>query len=85
MNENETRTEKKMTGKEKAKAMLKALENGATIVIATYTKAWQIDKNTADKFARVGRPIFKGDTKSLYMAQGKGYVCIDFCSIKAYK
>ena len=57
---------------------------GRTVVIGTHYKAWEINKRTFDRFDKAGSQLFKTDTKSLYMARGKNWDCIDYCSIRAY-
>ena len=60
-----------------------ALASGKTICVATSTRVTMVTPKIAAQFAAAGRPIFRASDKSLYMAVGRRYDCIDYCSITA--
>lgn len=74
-----------MDAQKRYDAIMQALKDGCTIVIATYLKGFSVTQKTVNKFDAAGIPLFKVNGNSLYMARGKHYDCIDYCSIKAYK
>jgi hypothetical protein len=65
--------------------MIEWINNGGTVVIANYLHAWQVTKKTLDRFEKAGMTFFKIKNNELFVANGKKYVCIDGCAIKAYK
>lgn len=55
------------------------IAQGLTVMVATNWKATQITPKTAAKFEAANHPLFKiGSDGCLYMAEGKGYVCIAY-------
>ena len=53
-----------------------ALQAGKTVVVSTYTRAWQFDKRHADSF--------RATKSGLYMRRGKHWDCIDGASVRIY-
>ena len=78
MTSNDTKT----TAQEKLDRILAGLSQGCVLYVTTYTKCIRITQRHVDKWAAAGRPLLKVTGNSLYMAVGKGYDCIDFCSIR---
>ena len=68
--------------KTEIKDLMEEIKNGKTVYISNYTHCWKITQKTVDRFLAVGRDILKQNGKSLYMSSGRGYVCVDGCSIK---
>ena len=61
--------------------MLDALATGKTVRVATAWRVTDITPKIAKKFADAGFPVFRASDKSVYMAVGRRYDCIDFCKI----
>jgi len=70
-----------MNSKDKVQAIIKALESGKTIFVNTYTRSTKITPTTFKKWNAAGHTLFKADDKSMYMASGNKFVCIDYCQI----
>ena len=70
-----------MTAQEKADRLYAVLAAGKTVDIATQTRTTRVTQKHVRSWAQSGRPLFKADSKSLYMACGKRYDCIDYCQI----
>jgi flagellar biosynthesis/type III secretory pathway chaperone len=68
-----------MTPQEKIDRILEAVESGKTVYISTATKNTKIDKKAIERFKKANAILFKADEKSMYMASGKKFVCIDYC------
>jgi len=62
--------------------MLDALATGKTVRVATAWRVTDVTPKIAKKFADAGCPIFRASDKSIYMAAGRRYDCIDFCKIE---
>ena len=74
------------TGKEKIDWVNEQINNGATVVIATMTKAWNVSAKDVKRFKKAGYDLFKvGSDGSAYMRFGKRWDCIDGCAFKAFK
>jgi len=58
-----------------------ALNSGKSVSVSTAFRTTRITPKTAQQFANAGRPIFRASEKSLYMAVGRRYDCIDYCQI----
>lgn len=58
-----------------------SLDSGKTVYISTALRTTKVTPKTAQQFMKVGRPIFRASDKSLYMAVGRRYDCIDYCQI----
>lgn len=58
-----------------------AIEAGKTIYVSNYMHTWKVSPKTWAKFEAIGKPVFKVVDDSLYMASGKGYVCVNGCRI----
>lgn len=71
----------KKTAAETLAWMLDALATGKTVRVATAWRVTDITPKIAKKFADAGHPIFRASDKSIYMAVGRRYDCIDFCKI----
>ena len=71
----------KKTAAETLAWMLDALATGKTVRVATAWRVTDITPKIAKKFADAGCPIFRASDKSIYMAVGRRYDCIDFCKI----
>ena len=72
----EIERQKIMPAPEKLDKMLEFLKSGGVLVLATYTKATQIEQKHIDKWNKSGRPLLKlGNSQNkIYMAEGKNYV-----------
>lgn len=68
-----------MTPAEKVERLFTLLKEGKTLYISTTLRATRVTQKHVDKWEAAGRPLFKADGKSMYMASGKKYVCIDYC------
>ena len=75
--------ENEMTAQEKMAKILEVLQSGKTVYIQTALRVTKVSAKDAEKFAAINRPLFKADTKSLYISAGNRYDCIDFCKITA--
>lgn len=71
-----------MNAKEKVEKLLDLIERGATVIFSTYTRGYKIDKKTVSRFSAAGIPVLKATEKSIFMASGKKYLCMDFCAIR---
>ncbi len=60
-----------------------SLDSGKTVYVSTALRTTKVTPKTAQQFTEVGRPIFRASNKSLYMAVGRRYDCIDYCQITA--
>lgn len=60
-----------------------ALASGKTIYVSTALRHIKVTPKTAAQFAAANHPLFKASNKSLYMAVGRRYDCIDYCQITA--
>jgi len=74
-----------MNAKDRYDKIHSLLAGGATVMICTPLKCTEITAKTVDRFEANGTPLFKIGGKSLYMLEGRKYVCIDYTTIKAYK
>lgn len=70
-----------MTAAEKIAKMLEVIRSGRSIYIRTYTRAVKITKRDLARFEAGGHTLLKADDKSMYLASGKKFVCIDYCAI----
>ena len=73
-----------MTPTEKLAIIEGKINEGKTIYINTYTSSTVISPKTYAKWVKSGHPLFKATEKSLYVARGKSFDCIDYCSIQAH-
>jgi hypothetical protein len=73
-----------VTGAEKSNKLIELLESGKTLYITTPLRTTVISPKTYKKWKDKGLTLFKGD-KSLYMANGSKFVCIDYCKITSTK
>ena len=62
--------------------ILEALAAGKTVYISTMTRCTKIDPKTAAKWSKAGLELFKATDKNDFMASGRNFVCIDYCSIQ---
>lgn len=62
--------------RKQATEIIKHLNNGGTVMITNYLKAYQLDKRHTS--------MIKGTKSGLYMQRGKNWVCIDGCSIRLF-
>lgn len=60
-----------------------SLDSGKTVYVSTALRTTKVTPKTAQQFTKAGRPIFRASSKSLYMAVGSRYDCIDYCQITA--
>lgn len=70
-----------MSAEEKLAVLVKALDGGKTITVATALRAWVINPRTWAKWKSSGHTLFKAKGNSLFMARGKLFDCIDGCRI----
>lgn len=70
------------TPKEKLSRIESALAAGRTVYLCTYTRAIKITPKNAAKWLAAGRPIVKASDNHLYVAEGRSYVCADYCAIR---
>ena len=68
-----------MTASDKLARLLDVIQSGKTVYISTALRSTKVTAKDVAKFDRIGRPLFKADSKSLYMSVGKRYDCIDYC------
>lgn len=72
-----------MTATEKLEMVTTAIGAGKTVYFVTHTNATKITPKTWARFEAAGRPVVKVSASgSLRLAEGKGYVSADFCSIR---
>lgn len=72
-----------MTAQERLTKIEGLLKSGTTIYISTCLKSICVTPKTMEKWKKLGIPLFKASEKSLYVARGKNYDCIDYCKITA--
>lgn len=70
-----------MTAIEKLAMIESALAQGRTVYLSTATRATKLTAKVAAKWTAIGRPVVKVKGTSLYLANGKSYVCADYCAI----
>ncbi len=72
-----------MTASEKLEMIASAIAAGKVVYIGTALRITKITPKLAARWSATGNPVVKisADGKSLRMAQGRGYVCADYCSI----
>lgn len=70
-----------MTATEKLEKITAALDAGSTVYLQTYTRTTKITAKNAAKFAAAGNPVVKVKGSSLYVIEGRRYVCADYCGI----
>lgn len=70
-----------MTGQDKINKIIETIESGNTVYITTMTRSTKITPATLRRWNKNGHTLFKGDSKSMYMASGNKFVCIDYCTI----
>jgi hypothetical protein len=70
------------TAAERIQSLFDALSAGKTVYICTCTRATKITQKNVKAWEAYGRPILKAAGNSMYMAVGKRYDCIDYCSIR---
>lgn len=69
------------TATAKLETITKAWSEGRTVYIQTAMRVTVLSAKTAAKFAAAGRPVVKIKGDSLYVIEGKRYVCADYCAI----
>lgn len=70
-----------MKPKEKINKIVDLINEGKTVYFSTALKSIEVNKKVIDKFNKAGYDLFKSDGKSMYIRQGKSFVCIDYCKI----
>ena len=70
-----------MESKEKLSKIIEALESGKTLFFSTCLKHIKVTPKTYKKWQKSGYELFKADSKSVYIAEGKKFSCIDGCKI----
>jgi len=63
-------------------ALEAALTAGCTVYVCTYTRATKITPACYARWQASGRPLFRASMSGAYMASGRTYVCIDYCSFR---
>jgi len=67
-----------MAPQDKVNKLIELLQSGKTIHIHTCTRVTEITPKTYKRWAKNGHVLFKADDKSVYMANGNKFVCIDY-------
>jgi len=71
-----------MTATEKLAMVNGALDAGRTVYISTPLRQYVLTAPVRERWEKIGRPVLKVSASgSLRLAEGRGYVCADFCSI----
>lgn len=70
-----------MTATEKLTLIEARLAQGATVYLTTALKSIKLTPKNAARFTATGHPIVKVSGASLYVAEGRHYVCADYCGI----
>lgn len=60
----------------------RAISEGRTVYLCTYTNATKITPKTYRRFQEAGHPVVKVSGSSLFLASGRRYVCADYCAIR---
>lgn len=72
-----------MTPEKKLEWINERIAEGMTVYMATYTQVRSVKASTVRAFARADAELFKISGKSLYVARGRSWDCIDGCKITA--
>ena len=67
--------------RKKLRMIESALASGKTVWIGTMLTMAKVTPKTAAKFTE-SQPLFKATRNGLFMAHGKRFDCIDYCSIQ---
>lgn len=70
-----------ITATEKLENIVLALESGKTVYVCTCTKQTKVTPKIFASWVKDGLKLFKVSGNSLYMARGRSFDCIDFCTI----
>jgi D-lyxose ketol-isomerase len=70
-----------MTAQEKYDMIINGLNARKNVYISTSLRSWKITPMVKEKWDSRGLELFKVKNNSLYMANGKKFVCIDYCAI----
>lgn len=62
--------------------ILRRIEAGQTLYVCTYTRATRVTKRTLVSWRKSGLELFRADARSLYMARGRAWDCIDGCALR---
>lgn len=69
------------TATDKLNNIVASLEAGKTVYVCTCTKQVKVTPKTFASWVKDGLKLFKVAGNSLYMARGRSFDCIDFCTI----
>lgn len=65
-------------------AIIEALESGKSVLISTHLRSTAITPKTLKTWRERGHELFRESKGSDYMANGKRFVCIDYCTVSIY-
>jgi hypothetical protein len=71
----------KMSAAEKIQKIIDTIESGKTVYVCTAYRHTKITPKTLNNWKKSGFELLKASGKNMLMAQGKKYVCIDYCKI----
>jgi len=71
-----------MTAAEKLDLINTTLDAGRLVYLETALRITKISPATRRKFEEAGHPILKVSGDSLWLAEGRRYVCADYVSIR---
>ena len=70
-----------MTANEKIAKIVETIESGYTVSFTTRLRSYPVNLRTLDKFRKAGYELFKARGNSIYMLNGKRYICMDGCNV----
>lgn len=70
-----------MTADEKVANLEAYIAEGRTVFFQTALRTWKVDAACVARFAEIGAKVFKAKNGSLWLANGKRFVCADGCRI----
>ena len=63
------------------KTITDKIEGGHTVSFSTPLRVYPVNNKTLNKFKNAGLELFKVSNGSIYMLNGKKYLCIDYTTI----
>ncbi len=70
-----------MTPQQKIDKIIATIKEGKTLYFSTCTRSTKVTPKTLKRWEDAGNVLFKADSKSMYMAAGNRFDCIDYCKI----
>jgi hypothetical protein len=67
-----------MTAQERLDIITQALGEGKVVTFTTHLKQIVIDQKVVKRFEKAGIPLFRVIGKSLYIARGGNWDCLDY-------